>query len=117
MPVAAVISAAAARPFSAERQATKTLPPRRARSAAVARPIPVLAPVTRKVRPDRPAEFADMVKLYRTRRYFWQPGAPGRAPDGVPGRAGCPGAGGSGPAPGGGATAARGRPGRVMLAQ
>src|SRR5580704_17103093 len=72
--VAAEICAAAARPFSAERQATKTLPPRRARSSAVARPIPVLAPVIRKVRPDRPAEFWDMVTLYRTRQYMRQRG-------------------------------------------
>src|SRR6266700_3893488 len=74
-PVAAVISAAVARPLSAERQATKTLPPRLARSPAVARPIPVLAPVTRKVRPDRSVEFAGMVTLYRTGRYFWRWGA------------------------------------------
>src|SRR5262252_1446033 len=104
-PVAAAISATAARPFSAERQATKTLPPRRARSSAVARPIPVLAPVIRNVRPDRPAEFADMVTLYRTRQYIGQR-AP-RTPSAGPGPAG------SSPAPEGRSrSGARGRAGR-----
>src|SRR5262249_23459835 len=59
-PASAEMRATAARPFSAERQATNTLPPRLARPVAVARPIPVLAPVTRKVRPDSSAGFACM---------------------------------------------------------
>jgi hypothetical protein len=59
--VSAEMPAAAARPFSAERQATNTLPPRLARPVAVARPIPVLAPVIRKVHPDSSPETAGMV--------------------------------------------------------
>ena len=50
--------------------------------------------------------------------YTWQPGAPRPARTDVPGSAGLPtGPAGSAPAPGGGVTAARGRSGRVMLAQ
>src|SRR5690349_7998873 len=50
-PVDARRPATAAAPFSADRLATYTRPPRRASPSAVARPIPVLAPVTRNVRP------------------------------------------------------------------
>src|SRR5262245_9809833 len=62
-PVSAEMPATAARPFSAERQATNTLPPRLASPVAVARPMPVLAPVSRKVRPDRSPEFDHMVNF------------------------------------------------------
>ena len=41
----------------------------------------MLAPVTRKVRPDRSAEFAGMVTLYRTGRYIWQRARTGAVPD------------------------------------
>ena len=50
-PVEALIPATASSPFSRDLDATKTRPPCRASPAAVARPIPVLAPVTRNVRP------------------------------------------------------------------
>ncbi len=50
--VAALIDATAASPLAADRAATYTRPPRAASPSAVARPIPVLAPVTRKVRPS-----------------------------------------------------------------
>ena len=48
------ISAAAASIRSAERLAIATLAPSRASEAAIARPIPLLAPITSAVRPSIP---------------------------------------------------------------
>src|SRR5215469_6707192 len=61
LPVSAAIRATAASPFGRDRQARYTRPPRRAKSAAVARPIPVFAPVTRNVCPlSSPTHFTSI---------------------------------------------------------
>jgi hypothetical protein len=82
-PVSATIAATAARPFGSDRQAANTLPPRPARAAAVARPIPVLAPVARNVRPARSPDAADMIPSYRTAHPAIIPAAAGRHPRGL----------------------------------
>ena len=50
-PLAALMAVTAASPRAADRAATYTRQPRPARASAVARPMPVLAPVTSTVRP------------------------------------------------------------------
>jgi hypothetical protein len=62
--------ATASEPATGDRAVTYTRPPRPASAVAVASPIPVFAPVTRKVRPARDADAISAKKQTLLDRYL-----------------------------------------------